>query len=45
MRAARGYAPRLDVGTFDFKLAIELDGRLYNSGSEVFETDRWRQNL
>jgi very-short-patch-repair endonuclease len=27
------------------KLAIELDGRLYHSGSEVFETDRWRENL
>jgi very-short-patch-repair endonuclease len=24
---------------------IELDGRLYHSGSEVFETNRWRQNL
>jgi hypothetical protein len=27
------------------KLTVELDGRLYHSGSEVFETDRWRQNL
>ena len=27
------------------KLAIEIDGRLYHNGAEVFETDRWRQNL
>jgi very-short-patch-repair endonuclease len=26
-------------------LAIEIDGRLYHNGAEVFETDRWRQNL
>jgi very-short-patch-repair endonuclease len=24
---------------------IEIDGRLYHTGTEVFETDRWRQNL
>jgi very-short-patch-repair endonuclease len=24
---------------------IEIDGRLYHTGAEVFETDRWRQNL
>jgi very-short-patch-repair endonuclease len=35
----------LDVVFRWVKLAIELDGRLYHSGSEVFETDRWRQNL
>ena len=35
----------LDVVFRSVKLAIELDGRLYHSGSEVFETDRWRQNL
>jgi very-short-patch-repair endonuclease len=35
----------LDVAFRGVKLAIELDGRLYHSGSEVFETDRWRQNL
>jgi very-short-patch-repair endonuclease len=27
------------------KLVIEIDGRLYHSGAEVFETDRRRQNL
>jgi very-short-patch-repair endonuclease len=27
------------------KLAIEIDGRLHHNGAEVFETDRWRQNL
>ena len=35
----------LDVVFRGLKLAVELDGRLYHSGSEVFETDRWRQNL
>jgi very-short-patch-repair endonuclease len=24
---------------------IEIDGRLYHTGAEVFETDRRRQNL
>ena len=28
-----------------FKLAIEIDGRLYHTGAEVFESDRCRQNL
>ena len=27
------------------KLVIEIDGRLYHTGAEVFESDRWRQNL
>lgn len=35
----------IDVAFRGIKLAIEIDGRLYHSGSEVFETDRWRQNL
>jgi very-short-patch-repair endonuclease len=35
----------LDVVFRGVKLVIELDGRLYHSGSEVFEADRWRQNL
>jgi very-short-patch-repair endonuclease len=35
----------LDVVFRGIRLAAELDGRLYHSGSEVFETDRWRQNL
>jgi len=35
----------IDVIFRGVKLAIEIDGRLYHSGREVFETDRWRQNL
>ena len=35
----------IDVAFRAVKLAIEIDGRLYHSGSDVFETDRWRQNL
>jgi hypothetical protein len=35
----------IDVVFRGVKLAIEIDGRLYHSGREVFETDRWRQNL
>ena len=27
------------------QLVIEIDGRLYHTGAEVFESDRWRQNL
>ena len=27
------------------RLVIEIDGRLYHTGAEVFETDRRRQNL
>ena len=27
------------------RLLIEVDGRKFHSGEEVFETDRWRQNL
>ena len=26
------------------KLVVEIDGRLFHTGTEVFETDRWRQN-
>jgi very-short-patch-repair endonuclease len=26
-------------------MVIEIDGRLYHTGAEVFETDRRRQNL
>ena len=29
----------------NLKLVIEIDGRLYHTAAEVFETDRWRQNL
>ena len=35
----------VDVVFRKLKLVIEIDGRLYHTGSEVFETDRWRQNL
>jgi very-short-patch-repair endonuclease len=35
----------IDVAFRHVKLAIEIDGRLYHNDSEVFETDRWRQNL
>lgn len=35
----------IDIAFRGVKLAIEIDGRLYHSGSEAFETDRWRQNL
>jgi very-short-patch-repair endonuclease len=34
----------VDVIFSNFKLAIEIDGRLFHTGAEVFETDRWRQN-
>jgi very-short-patch-repair endonuclease len=35
----------VDVVFRRLKLIIEIDGRLYHTGAEVFETDRWRQNL
>jgi very-short-patch-repair endonuclease len=35
----------VDVIFRKLKLVIEIDGRLYHTGPEVFETDRWRQNL
>jgi very-short-patch-repair endonuclease len=35
----------IDVAFRGIKLAIEIDGRLYHNDTEVFETDRWRQNL
>jgi very-short-patch-repair endonuclease len=35
----------VDVIFRHLKLIIEIDGRLYHTGAEVFETDRWRQNL
>jgi very-short-patch-repair endonuclease len=35
----------VDVIFRKLKLVIEIDGRLYHTGTEVFETDRWRQNL
>lgn len=35
----------VDVVFRKLKLAIEIDGRLFHTEAEVFETDRWRQNL
>jgi very-short-patch-repair endonuclease len=35
----------VDILFRKLKLVIEIDGRLYHTGTEVFETDRWRQNL
>jgi very-short-patch-repair endonuclease len=35
----------IDVVFRSRKLAIEIDGREHHIGVEVFETDRWRQNL
>jgi very-short-patch-repair endonuclease len=35
----------VDVIFRQLRLVIEIDGRLYHTGAEVFETDRWRQNL
>jgi very-short-patch-repair endonuclease len=35
----------VDVIFRKLKLVIEIDGRLYHTGTEVFETDRWRQDL
>jgi very-short-patch-repair endonuclease len=35
----------VDVIFRKLKLVIEIDGRLYHTGTEVFESDRWRQNL
>ena len=39
------FAVYVDVMFRKIKLAIEIDGRLYHTGAEVFERDRWRQNL
>ena len=35
----------VDVIFHKVKLIIEIDGRLFHTGAEAFETDRWRQNL
>ncbi len=35
----------VDIIFRKLKLVIEIDGRLYHTGTEVFETDRRRQNL
>ena len=35
----------VDILFRKLKLVIEIDGRLYHTGAEVFESDRWRQNL
>jgi very-short-patch-repair endonuclease len=41
----RGSRFFVDVIFRELKLVIEIDGRLYHDGTEVFERDRWRQNL
>jgi very-short-patch-repair endonuclease len=35
----------VDILFRKLKLVIEIDGRLYHTGADVFESDRWRQNL
>ena len=40
-----GYTFYVAVIFRKLKLVIEIDGRLYHTGTEVFETDRWRQDL
>ncbi len=35
----------LDVLFRGIRLLIEIDGREHHTGKEVFETDRWRQNV
>jgi very-short-patch-repair endonuclease len=35
----------VDIMFRKLKLVIEIDGRLFHTGAEVFESDRWRQNL
>ena len=34
----------IDIGFPALKLAVEIDGREFHEGKEVFESDRWRQN-
>ena len=34
----------VDVIFREIKLIIEIDGRLFHTGADVFETDRSRQN-
>jgi very-short-patch-repair endonuclease len=41
----RGSTFYVDVIFRELKLIIEIDGRLYHTEAEVFETDRRRQNL
>jgi very-short-patch-repair endonuclease len=41
----RGLTFYVDVIFRKLKLVIEIDGRLYHNGVDVFESDRWRQNL
>ncbi len=41
----KGSTCYVDVIFRKLKLVIEIDGRLYHTGPEVFETDRRRQNL
>jgi very-short-patch-repair endonuclease len=41
----KGSTCYVDVIFRKLKLVIEIDGRLYHTGTQVFETDRRRQNL
>jgi very-short-patch-repair endonuclease len=41
----RGHTFFPDIGFEALKLDVEIDGREHHIGPEVFETDRWRQNL
>lgn len=41
----RGSTVYVDVVFRRLKLVVEIDGRLFHTGAEVFETDRGRQNL
>jgi very-short-patch-repair endonuclease len=40
-----GFTFYVDVVFRKLKLVIEIDGGQYHTDPEVFETDRWRQNL
>ena len=35
----------VDIMVRKLKLVIEIDGRLYHTATEAFESDPWRQNL
>lgn len=41
----RGQRYFLDVGFPELKLVIEIDGRIHQTDPELFESDRWRQNV
>ena len=41
----RGERYYLDVGFAALRLVVEIDGRLHQTDPELFESDRWRQNV